>query len=262
MDLDLKDKVAIVTGAGSESGFGYTTALTLAKEGCDIVVNDVNLEGAEKTAAEIKTLGRKAIAVKADVSDITQMSELVNKALDQFGKVDIMINNAGVGRSGGPIHMTKEEDWDNTINSLFKGVMIGTRAVLPHMLEREYGKIINIASDDGENGTPNFSVYSACEAAVINFTKSLSGEVGDKGIIVNCICPGLSEATIVRGPEGQIPSQEEVETITKTPPIKRLTEPQDVANIVTFLVSDVANDIVGQPIYVNGGLFRMLRMSM
>ena len=253
MDLNLTDKVALITGSGSQIGFGHATALTMAKEGCDIIVNDINLEAAEQTADEIKKLGRKAIAVKADVGSSIQVGNMVKIALLEFGKIDILVNNAGAGGAGGPIHVTKEEDWEKTINLLFTGVMNCTKAVLPGMLEKNYGKIVNIASGLGRTGSPNNSVYASCKGAVITFTKSIAAEVADKGINVNCVCPGLSTTNFLRGLDGEVRSPEMIESVRLGIPLKRLTEPQDVANMVTFLVSDVAGDIVGQTIGVNGG---------
>ena len=253
MDLGLKDKVALITGAGSQIGFGHATALTMAKEGCHVIVNDINLEGAEKTAAEIRSLGNRAIAVRADVGNSVQINEMVETAMAEFGRIDILVNNAGAGGAGGPIHLTREEDWETTISLLFKGVMNCTKAVLPQMLERGYGKIVNIASGLGRTGSPNNSVYASCKGAVIAFTKSVAAEVADKGINVNCVCPGLSTTNFLRGPDGKIRNPEMVENVRLSLPLKRLTEPQDIANMVTFLVSDVASDIVGQPISVNGG---------
>ena len=253
MDLNLTGKVALVTGSGSQIGFGHATAVTMAKEGCDIIVNDINLEGAEKTADEIRSLGRQAIAVKADIGDSGQVKDMFNQAMDKFGKIDILVNNAGAGGAGGPIHLTREEDWVKTINLLFIGAMNCTKAVLPQMLERKYGKIINIASGLGRTGSPNNSVYSSCKGAVITFTKSVAAEVADKGINVNCVCPGLSTTNFLRGPDGKVHNPEMVENIRQSLPLKRLTEPQDIANMVTFLVSDLTSDVVGQIISVNGG---------
>jgi NAD(P)-dependent dehydrogenase (short-subunit alcohol dehydrogenase family) len=192
MDLNLQGKVALITGSGSQIGFGHATAVTMAKEGCDIVVNDINLEAAEQTASEIRNIGRRSIAIKADVGNSTQVQEMAKNALEEFGRIDILVNNAGAGGAGGPIHLTREEDWVKTINLLFIGVMNCTKAILPQMLERKYGKIINIASGLGRTGSPNNSVYSACKGAVITFTKSVAAEVADKGVNVNCVCPGLS----------------------------------------------------------------------
>ena len=253
MNLYLSGKVALVTGSGSQIGFGHATVVTMAKEGCDVIVNDINLEAAEQTADEIRKLGRKAIAVKADVGEKTQVNQMVSTAISEFGRIDILVNNAGAGGAGGPIHLTREEDWEKTINLLFTGVMNCTKAVLPGMLERRYGKIVNIASGLGRTGSPNNSVYASCKGAVITFTKSVAAEVADKGINVNCVCPGLSTTNFLRDANGEVRSPEMVEDVRKGIPLKRLTEPQDVANMVTFLVSDVSSDIVGQTIGVNGG---------
>ena len=253
MDLNLQGKVALITGSGSQIGFGHAIAVTMAKEGCGIVVNDTNLEAAEQTASEIRNIGRRSIAIKADVGNSTQVQEMAKNALEEFSRIDILVNNAGAGGAGGPIHLTREEDWVKTINLLFIGVMNCTKAILPQMLERKYGKIINIASGLGRTGSPNNSVYSACKGAVITFTKSVAAEVADKGVNVNCVCPGLSTTNFLRGPDGKVHSPEMVESVRQSLPLKRLTEPQDIANMVTFLVSDVASDIVGQIISVNGG---------
>jgi NAD(P)-dependent dehydrogenase (short-subunit alcohol dehydrogenase family) len=253
MDLGLTDKVALITGAGSQIGFGHATAVTMAKEGCHIIVNDIKLPEAEKTAAEIKSLGRKAIAIKADVGNSTQVQDMVKTALATFGKIDILVNNAGAGGAGGPIHLTKEEDWDKTIALLFKGVMNCTKAVIPQMLERKYGKIINISSGLGRTGSANNSVYSSCKGAVITFTRSIALEVAEKGINVNCVCPGLSTTNFLRDENGNIRNPEGIDFLRKTVPMKRLTEPQDIANMVTFLVSDATSHVTGQTFAVNGG---------
>ncbi len=255
MNLDFTGKVALITGSGSQLGFGHATAVTMAKAGADIIVNDINLETAEMTAAEIKALGRKAIAIKADVSSSVQVYDMVKTALATFGKIDILVNNAGRGGAGGPIHLTKEADRDAAIALLFKGPMYGTKAVLPQMIERKYGKIINISSGAGKTGSANNSVYSACKAAVISFTRSVSLEVAGYGINVNCVCPGLSATNFIRTPDGKIRNQERIDEIARTQyPIGRLTAPQDIANMITFLASDAASDIVGQVFSVSGGV--------
>ena len=257
MDLGLEGKVALVTGAGSQIGFGKAIALTLAKEGCDVIVNDVNIEGAEKTAAEVRTLGRKAIAVKASVASSSEVNEMVKTALAEFGRIDILVNNAGVGHGGGPLTETKEEDWDTLININLKGPVNCSKAVLPQMLSRRSGKIINIASGVGKSGMPNNSVYAATKAAVIGFTKSLAAEVAPSGVNVNCVAPGLSATNFIRGQDGNLRDPNMLERVKATIPLGRTTEPQDIANMVTYLASDVASDIVGQPFSVEGGRFMM-----
>jgi len=257
MDLGLSGKVALVTGAGSQIGFGKAIAVTLATEGCDIIVNDIDLEGAEKTAAEVKALGRKAVAIKADIANSNEVNEMVNTALAEFGRIDILVNNAGVGKGGGPLPETKEADWDILINVNLKGPMNCSKAVLPKMISRRSGKIVNIASGVGKSGMPNNSVYAATKAGVIGFTKSLAAEVAPFGINVNCVAPGLSATNFIRGPDGSVRDPDMLERVRATIPLGRTTEPQDVANMVAYLVSDVASDIVGQPFSVEGGRFMM-----
>src|ERR1035437_1420429 len=256
MDLGLKGKVALITGAGSQIGFGHATAVCLAQEGCDVVVNDIYLENAEKTAAELRALGVKSIALKADISNSREVNEMVKAALEKFGKIDILINNAGgPGAAGGPFVNTKEADWDTTINLILKGPLNVTKAVLPHMISRKYGKIINISSGLGRSGGPGSSVYSACKAGVIGFTKSLAAEVATLGINVNSVSPGLSTTNFLRDKEGKVRNPESLEKVRANIPLGRLTEPKDIAPLVTYLVSDLASDIIGQTYAVEGGRY-------
>ena len=248
MDLGLKDKVALVTGAGSPVGFGKAISLSLAKEGCDILVNDIDLQEAKQTATEINDLGRKAIAVKADVSNMVEVDEMVKMALEQFGKIDILVNNAGIGIAGKPFLEMTENEWDRLINVNFRGILICTKAVLPYMIKGKSGKIINIASDAGRTGVPKASIYAATKAAVISFTKSLGSEVASLGINVNGILPGTAKTNLDRNA-----TPEFMKMASHLPPLGRLTEPLDIANMVVFLASDMASDIVGQNIGVDGG---------
>ena len=263
MELGLKDKVALVTGAGSQTGFGRATAVTLAKEGCDIIAADMYLEGAEKTAAEIKDLGRKALAVQVDISKINEVNDMVDKALAEFGRIDILVNNAGIAGGGGFFANSNPENWNRTIEVNLYGTMNCARAVLPHMLENKYGKIINFTSGLAKSGGPGTAVYSASKGAVISFTKSIAAEVAALGINVNCVSPGLAPSTNFGGVPDATPRDsgeplsERSQSVLATIPLGRFTEPQDVANMVAYLASDVASDIIGQPISVEGGRFMM-----
>jgi 3-oxoacyl-[acyl-carrier protein] reductase len=249
MELGLKGKVALVTGAGSPIGFGRAISLTLAKEGCDIIVNDVDIEGAKQTATEVKDSGHKAIAVKADVSNNAEVNDMVKAALKEFGKIDILVNNAGIGISGKPFLEMTENEWDLMININFRGILICTKAVLPHMIEQKSGRIINISSDAGRVGVPTASIYAATKAAVISFTKSIGIEVAPMGINVNGILPGTAKTNLSRNA-----TPEFLEMIySHLPPVGRLTEPEDIANMVVFFASDMASDITGQNISVDGG---------
>ena len=257
MDLGLQGKVALVTGAGSQIGFGKAIALTLATEGCDVVVNDVNLEGAKQTAAEVVALGRRASAIRADVASSAEVNEMTRAALAEFGKIDILVNNAGVGLGGGPFVHTDEAAWDRLIGINFKGVLNCSKAVLPQMLTRGSGKIISIASGLGKSGGPNSAVYAATKGAVIAFTKSLAAEVAAHGINVNSVAPGISDTNFLRSPDGTLRDAARLEAVRATIPLGRTTRPQDIANMVAYLASDLAADIVGQTFSVEGGRFMM-----
>jgi 3-oxoacyl-[acyl-carrier protein] reductase len=249
MELGLQGKVAVITGAGSQIGFGKAIALSLAKEGCDIVVTDIDLEGAKQTAAEVEALGRRAMAIKADVTSGTDWDNMVKEVLDKFGKIDILVNNAGGCTPPRPFLEMTDADWDFDINVNLRGVRNGTRAVLPRMMERKSGKIVNITSGAGIHGGMFTSGYAAAKAGVIGFAKAVSSEAAPSGINVNCVSPGVADTGFAKNaPPGLI------ENFPKTLPIQRLTTTQDVAHAVAFLVSDAASDIVGQVLVVSGGV--------
>jgi NAD(P)-dependent dehydrogenase (short-subunit alcohol dehydrogenase family) len=251
MDLSLNGKVALITGAGSPVGFGRGIALTLASAGCDIVANDIDLEGAEKTAAEVKAFGRKALAVKADVTQMAEVNDMVKAAIKTFGKIDILVNNAGRAVTPRPFAETPERDWEIVINLNLYGVLNCTKAVLPLMLERKYGKIVNISSGAGLGAASRMLIYGMTKAAVISFTKSLAREVISSGIYVNCVAPGFGDTNFLRTANFPPDAKEHA---LKMIPTGRATTPQDVGNMVAYLASDIANDIVGQTFLVDGGL--------
>lgn len=248
MDLGLKDKVAIVTGAGSQKGYGKGTALTLAREGCDIVVVDIDIEGAEKTSEEIKNLGRGAIPIKVDVTNSDQVQEMVKAALKRFGRIDILINNAGAGTDPKPFIEKTEQDWDKDLDLNLRGVLVCTKAVLPQMIKRKQGKIVNISSIAAKLPSPQASIYAAAKTGVVGFTRALAVEVIESGINVNCIAPGLGRTNFVKNIPGELLDRFENEM-----PSKRANTPDDIANAVAFLVSDVSRNIIGQNISVDGG---------
>ena len=248
MDLGLKDKVALVTGAGSQVGFGKGIALILAKQGCNIIANDIDGEGAQKTAAEVEALGRKALAIKADVTKQSEVKDMVKKALDKFGRIDILVNNAGRATTPTPFVETPEKNWEMVFNLNIYGVFYCTKAVLPQMIERKSGKIINITSGAGISGMPRCVHYGASKAAIIAFTKGLSKEVIVHGINVNAVAPGVGDTKFLNAfPEG------EIDRAVATVPTKRSTTPEDVGNMVAYLASDLARQVVGQTYLVDGG---------
>ena len=249
MDFGLKDKVALVTGAGSPIGIGKAIATTLADEGCHVIANDINLEEAEQTAGEIRAAGKMAMGIQADVADSAAVDKMVRAALEKFGKIDILVNNAGGATAIGPFSEQKEEDWDRDIGLNLKGVMLCSRAVLPQMLKNGYGKIISLSSGSAKTGAPTFEAYTATKAAIAGFTKSLAIEVAASGINVNCVAPGY---LMTRFGGGEKPSGWD-EVINSRVPQKNAPTPQDVANMVAFLASDVSINIVGQMYSVDGG---------
>ena len=250
MELGLEGKVALVTGAGSPVGFGRGIALTLAKYGCDIIANDIDGEGVQKTAAEVEALGRKALAIKADVTQIAEVKDMVQKALERFGRIDILVNNAGRTTTPTPFVDTPEKNWEIVFNLNIYGVFYCTKAVLPQMIERKSGKIINITSGAGISGMPRCVHYGASKAAIIAFTRGLSKEVIGSGINVNAVAPGVGDTNFLS--TGNFPPGE-IDRAVATVPTKRSTTPEDVGNMVAYLASDLARQIVGQTYLVDGG---------
>lgn len=243
MDLKLKDKVALVTGAGSQIGYGKAICLTLAEEGCDIIAADIDLEGAKKTAGEVEKLGRKALAVKADVTKQAEVDSMVEESIKQFGRIDILVNNAGASSQLRHFIEMTEEDWQFDIGVNLLGQMRVARAVLPHMIARKYGRIINTS---GGQGIPDISIYGAAKGGVVQFTKALAREVASQGVIVNAVGPGLGKTGLVyRAPK------EMLEEERKASLLKRLCEPGDVASVVAFLASEKCSYMIGQLIQLS-----------
>jgi 2-hydroxycyclohexanecarboxyl-CoA dehydrogenase len=251
MDFGLENKVALVSGAGSQIGFGKAICMTLAREGCDIIATDIDLDGSVKTAAGVEALGRSAITVKADITQKDDLDELVKQSLAKFGKVDILVNNAGA-ILGGREHFLQQDEalWDREISLNLKGCMLLSQAVLPSMIENKYGKIINIASDTAKMVWPLVSMYNIAKTAVYKFTRDLARTVVGDGILVNCVSPGWSLDTDF----AKVPDKKAAEAnFLKETPLGRGTTPQDIANAVAFFASDVSSDIVGQILSISGG---------
>ena len=249
----VKDKVAVITGAAR--GFGRLDALTLAGEGADIAIWEMNMEGAEQTAREVRESGRKALALKVDVTDSTQVNEAARKVLEEFGKIDILVNNAGVAGVAPTLLDLTDEQWDREMGVLLTGVFYCTRAVLKHMIERRSGKIINIASIAGELGRPITSAgYSASKAGVLGLTMSVARSVAEYGINVNAICPGIIITEIHKAY-----TAEALEALQTEIPFRRggvkgeRGRPQDIADAVLFLASSESDYITGERLRVNGG---------
>ncbi len=248
--MRFKDRIAIVTGAGSKRGIGRTTALTLAREGADVVVGDLDLQGAEAVVAEIKALGRRSLAVKVDVSKQEDISRLVQRVLDQFGRIDVLVNNAGITQPIKVLDMT-EADWDRIITTNLKGTFLCSKAVLPAMIKQGYGRIVNLSSVSAKRGGGVFggAHYSAAKAGILGFAKALAREVAGYGITVNSVAPGLI-ATDIRG---GLESSERQKEMSSDIPCRRLGTPEDVAAAIAFLASEDAGYITGEEIDINGG---------
>jgi 3-oxoacyl-[acyl-carrier protein] reductase len=248
--FDITGKVAIVTGAAS--GIGRAIALDLAKFGAKVVIADLALEAAKKVVGEIESAGGTAIAIKTDVADARSVQQMTQQALKKFGKIDILVNNAGIISRCTVMDM-KEEELQRTLEINVKGVFLCSQAVAKYMVERKSGKIVNVGSSLSSRGSVcNLSGggadYCASKAAVQAFTRTLAMELAPCGINVNAVAPGITNTPMHKGLwEGAKLYYE------NSVPLGRLAEPEDIADVVLFLVTDAARYITGQTIHVNGG---------
>jgi 2-hydroxycyclohexanecarboxyl-CoA dehydrogenase len=243
-------KVALVTG--SARGIGRAIALALAERGHAVAVADLLEAEAAETADAIEAAGGTAIAVPLDVTDSASVEHGVNRAADELGPVSVLVNNAGWDELR-PFLETDEPFWDRVIEINFKGCLRLTKAVLPGMVERGWGRIVNIGSDAGRVGSSLESIYSGAKGGVIAFTKTVAREVARSGVTANTVCPGPTDTPMLQQiVEGQ--GAKVIEAMTRVVPMKRLGQPEEVAAAVAFLVSDEARFITGQTLSVSGGL--------
>jgi NAD(P)-dependent dehydrogenase (short-subunit alcohol dehydrogenase family) len=255
--MELEGQVAIVTGAGR--GIGRATALELARMGAAIVVAEVDVTGAGRTAEEVRGLGGRALMVPTDVTARSALASMVKRTLAEFGRIDVLVNNAGIYRAATALDVT-EEHWDAVMNINARAVFFASQAVLPAMIARKAGAIVSLASLAGKIGSPNNLPYNASKAAVISITKSLALAHAADGIRVNCVCPGFVETdmwTVVAREQGALLGQAPEEFTRRRRaqvPLGRMERPEDVANVIGFLASSKSGYMTGQAINVTGGV--------
>ncbi len=252
--MKLIGKVAIVTGSGR--GIGKAIAKKFASEGASVVVNALHIEGASRVVGEIKNQGGIAIAIKADVANRADIHNLIKSTLENFKTIHILVNNAGIIRRVPLLEIT-EEDWDVVLDVDLKGVFNCTQAVLGHMMEQRYGKIINISSMSGV-GFPGEGManYAAAKAGIIQLTKATASEAGSYGINVNCIAPGLIVTEMTYFQRTKEEAERYIEGAKKRAALGCVGGPEDIANLALFLASDDSNFITGQVICCDGGIHR------
>jgi meso-butanediol dehydrogenase/(S,S)-butanediol dehydrogenase/diacetyl reductase len=261
--MRLAGKVAVVTGGGS--GIGRGIVLAMAREGADLAIPDIQVLNAEKVAEEVKAMGRKVIAMRTDVTSVADVKVMTDRVRETYGRIDVLVNNAGMASPPGmPFTNNTEEDWERTFAVNTKSVFITCKAVVPHMLERKAGAIINIASIAGPLAAPTMPAYSVAKGGVITFTRVLAKELAAGGVRVNAICPGVlwtdfwqklaaHLAETNPGFKGMTARQVFDKRVADVIPMKREQQPEDIGWAAVFLASDEARNITGQSLNVDGG---------
>ncbi|HUT67697.1 MAG TPA: SDR family NAD(P)-dependent oxidoreductase [Dehalococcoidales bacterium] len=251
----LENKVAIVTGGAK--GIGRGIALKFAREGCDVVVNALHIEGAEKVADEIRAMGRRSLAIKADISNSAEVNDMVDETIKQFGKIDILVNNAGgvMGVQGGNTDTATEEDWDRVLSVNLKGAFLVCMAVIPHMKKNKYGKIVNLSSMGAVHPSVSVLHYHAAKAGILGLTLNLAFELAPFNIYVNAIVPGPIETPFWDALQPPGPERDAflAALAKKEIPLGRTGTPDDIAGPALFLASGLSDYVTGQIIYAAGG---------
>ena len=244
--MKLENKVAVITGGAQ--GIGRTVALGMARDGARVVVADLQGEKAKSVARELQTLGGDAIAVEVNVANEASVKNLAEQTFNRFGRVDILVNDAGVYLKSSVVAKS-EEDWDKTINVNLGGNFLCVRAFVPAMRKQKSGRIISLASSIANTGAREFADYAASKAGIIGFVKALARELGPDGITVNAICPGSANTSMPRSHR----SEEDVMARLRATPLGHVLEPEDIAGSILFLASDAAAYITGQAYNINCG---------
>jgi 3-oxoacyl-[acyl-carrier protein] reductase len=246
-----ENRVAVVTG-GSR-GIGKAIAIKLAKENCDVLITyQQDKVSADETVDTLKSLGKKAVSLQVEMSDPTAGVTICSHALKEFGKIDILINNAGIGSPKRFIVDSEETDWYRTINTNLNGIFRTIKAIVPHMRSRKTGNIVNISSNVTRRLAPNFGPYAVSKAGLEALTQVLAKEEAGNGIRVNAIAPGFVDTDLLQTAFHEV-GIEKAEALLHSIPLKRLGLPSEIADMVAVLASNVSSYVTGQIIYVNGG---------
>lgn len=245
--MRLQNKIAIITGAGS--GIGRGVALAFVKEGAKVVVADWSEEGGKETVEQIRKIKGEAVFIKTDVSKAADIDEMVKTCLDKFGRIDILINNAGIVKFG-PLHETPEEDWDAVLNVNLKSVFLGSKRAIPEMLKQGRGKIISTASIAGLVGFENVGPYCASKGGIIALTREMALEYAKHKINVNCIAPGVIKTAMTKD---MIADPAQKQFFESSTPYPRVGEPEDIASAAVYLASDESDFVNGHVLVVDGG---------
>uniref|UniRef100_E6VL83 2-hydroxycyclohexanecarboxyl-CoA dehydrogenase n=1 Tax=Rhodopseudomonas palustris (strain DX-1) TaxID=652103 RepID=E6VL83_RHOPX len=248
----LQNKTAVITGGGG--GIGGATCRRFAQDGAKVAVLDLNLDAAEKIAGEIRSAGGAAEAIRCDIADRKSVDAAIATTTDKLGPVDILVNNAGWDIFK-PFTKSEPGEWERLIAINLTGALHMHHAVLPGMVERRYGRIVNIASDAARVGSSGEAVYAACKGGLVAFSKTLAREHARHGITVNVVCPGPTDTALLAGvTSGAANPEKLIEAFTKAIPLGRLGKPDDLAGAIAFFGSDDAGFITGQVLSVSGGL--------
>lgn len=248
--MRLENKVALITGAGS--GIGRATAELFAKEGAKVVVADNNAESGQRTVRSIKDDGGQAILVEADVSKAADARHMVSAAIDAYGRLDILHNNAGIFVKPTPAHELTEDVWDRVFDVNIKGVWLGCKYAVPELIKAGGGSIVNTASMAGIRGRPYTTAYCASKGAVVMFTKTLAIELAPYNIRVNCICPGAVNTPLIH--DLGVTQEQAAAQVLADQPIARFARPEEIAQAVLYLASDAESSYVtGHALQIDGG---------